>query len=90
MELFMDTASCEQVKTQITQTQTQLEEQITSIQSAIDGMVDVTWKAPGANQFQGDFQQWSTQVKSVVSQLNDLSARLASEIAEWEQVAQRG
>ena len=85
----MDTVSCEQVKNQIIQSQTQLEDQVTTIQTAIDNMIGATWKAPGANQYQGEFQQWSTQVKSIVGQLNDLANRLGTEIAQWEQVAQQ-
>ena len=87
--LHMDVESCSATQSSILNAKSQIEQQIASLKSTIDGMVGSTWIAPGATQFQGDYASWHSTMTQLMEQLNTLGTRLQTEINAWvEQASQ--
>ncbi len=86
--LHMDVESCKSAQANIVNIRTQLTEQVNTLGSAVDNMVGATWIAPGATQFQGEFQNWRSAMMQALDQLEQLANRLNAEIAEWEATSQ--
>ncbi len=86
--LHMDVDACRAVQGQIQSVRDQIEQQMNSVRTTVDGMVGSTWIAPGANQFQSQIHDWNTSMTNLLTQLNELSSYLQKEIAEWEATAQ--
>jgi len=87
--LHMDVDTCRTVQKGILNTKDQIDQQLTAVKNAVDGMVGTTWIAPGATQYHGDFQTWVSQLTQLSQQLADLATRLSTEIDQWEQAAQQ-
>ena len=85
--LHMDVDSCRSTQSQIQTVHDQIEQQMSSIRTGVDGMVGSTWIAPGATQFQNNIHDWANSVTQLLTNLNDLSSYLQKEIAEWEAAA---
>ncbi|MCL4868728.1 MAG: WXG100 family type VII secretion target [Anaerolineae bacterium] len=71
----------------ITTTCQNLQSEMTSLSNRINSMVGSEWIGNSANQFQSEFQTWSEQLRSCVTNLETLRQRLEREITEWEQAA---
>jgi uncharacterized protein YukE len=80
----MDLDACTSVNGQIVSTKETINDSVTQIYSQVDGMVGSTWIAPGADQFKSDVEQWRSQMIQALDQLQQLSERFRTEIANWE------
>jgi len=63
-----------------------LEEELGRAQNAASTL-EPEWRAPAADIFQSEFQNWAGQVRSVIEALRTLQQRLDREIVEWETTA---
>jgi WXG100 family type VII secretion target len=86
--LHMDVDSVRSTQANIVSVKGQLNDQVNTIGQAVDSMVGSTWSAPGATQFQSEFQNWRTAMLQSLEQLEQLATRLNGEITEWESTAQ--
>lgn len=64
-----------------------LEGELNKSQSSCNTLMGV-WKAPAANQFEGEFQQCAQGLQQMMQMLQDVCQRLDREIQEWEAAAQ--
>lgn len=85
--LHMDVESTRSTQTNIVSTHEQIQSTITSMTSAVQGMVGSTWIGNSATEFLGEFDQWRSTMNQMLENLNILAQRLQSEIAEWEAMA---
>lgn len=88
MALHMDVDSVRSTQANIVNVRSQLNDQVTALAGSVDSMVGSTWIAPGANQFQSEFQNWRSAMLQALDQLEQLSNRLANEANEWEATGQ--
>ncbi len=86
--IHMEPESCRAVATQLGTVKAALNEQVTTLQSAVNNTVGSAWIAPSATQFQTTYQEWASAMKSLTEQLTDLQSRLNAEVAEFEAAAQ--
>lgn len=61
--------------------------ELTTIETRINTLVGSEWESPSATQFQDQFIQWATQLKTTLNTLGELKAKLDQEIIQWEQTA---
>lgn len=87
-QLHMDVESVRSTQANIVNVKSQLNDQVTSLASSVDSMIGSSWIAPGANQFQSEFQNWRNAMMQALEQLEQLSNRLAVEANEWEATGQ--
>lgn len=87
-QLLMDVDSVRSTQANIMNVKGQLNDQVTALNSAVDGMVPSSWNAPGAEQFKSEFQQWRNTMMQALDQLEQLANRLQAEAQEWENTAQ--
>jgi len=86
-ELRFVTDSGRETSSLISTTCANLESELNSVNQRVNSLVGSEWIGQSANQFQGEFQEWSSQMRNVISQLEHLRQRLDAEIADWEQAA---
>ncbi len=84
--LHMDTEACRAVAAGLMATQGQMEASSTALLNAINTLVGTGWVAPGAVQYQANFQQWQAVVANLLQTLKGMGTGLEAEIQEWEQV----
>ncbi len=82
--LHMDVESVRSTQANIVSVKSQLNDQVSALSSSVDGIVGSAWIAPGANQFQSEFQNWRSAMMQALDQLEQLATRLAAEANEWE------
>jgi WXG100 family type VII secretion target len=71
----------------MTNTKSQLESNVQTMTSAVQGLVGSAWIGNSANEFQSVYEQWRNSMNQLLTQLQEMSGRLANEINEWEQMA---
>lgn len=64
-----------------------LQTELNNLRNRISSMVGGEWQGASAQQFQGEFENWSGQLRNCLSTLEQLQQRLDREIVEWEQTA---
>lgn len=87
--ISMNVESCRNLNSNINSTREALNQQVESLAGSVNGLVGADWIAPSAVQFQEAFQQWSTTMRQMFDQLNELNNRLNAEIADFEDAASR-
>ncbi len=85
--LHIDVESVTTTNTHLLSTKQAIEQSVNALKTEIEGMVGTTWIAPGATQFQMEFDQWFAACKQLILALDTLRERLNSEIHEWESTA---
>jgi WXG100 family type VII secretion target len=85
--LHFDTDAGRNTSSLIRTTISNLQSELNTLQQRVNGMVGAEWQGNSAQQFQGEFQNWSEQLRNTISQLETIQQRLDREIAEWEQAA---
>lgn len=83
--LHMDTDACYAVKGQILNSKEAINDSMTQINSQVSSMVGSTWIAPGADQFKGEIEQWVSQVRQALENLQTLADRLQREVDGWDE-----
>ncbi len=86
--LHFDTDAGRSTSTQIRNACNDLNQQMNTLSQRVNSMVGSEWIGNSANQFQGEYQNWSQQLQNCIQQLEGLQQRLDREIADWEQAAQ--
>jgi WXG100 family type VII secretion target len=87
--LHMDVDSCRNVSSTMGSAKDQLGQQVSALDSAINGMVGSSWIAPSATEFQSTYQEWASSMKQIMEQLATLQQRLNAEVADFEQAASK-
>lgn len=85
--LHFNTDAGRATSSQINNSCNMLIDQLNTLNSRINAMVGADWMGNSANQFQGEFQNWASQMQQCISALETLRTRLDSEINEWEVAA---
>ena len=57
---------------------------ILKLNSAVIDTVQKTWTSPTAQEFQGSFDEWASQMNVQLMTLNQLAVQLSREISDWE------
>jgi len=86
--LHMETDTARSTQSNMTNTQQQLTSMLQSMTSAVNGL-QPAWMGNSATEFYGVYDQWRTQMNSLLDQLQQLSSRLQTEITEWESMSQK-
>lgn len=85
--ITMNVDSCRNMQNTINSVRDQIAQQVSSLDSSVNGVVGADWIAPSANQFQSAYQEWANTMRQMMEQLATLNQRLAAEISEFEQAA---
>lgn len=85
--LRMDVDACRQTAANLQTTGGLMEASTSALTNTINSMVGTAWIAPGASEFNANFQQWQTGVQQMLTILKEMSTALETEVQEWEQVA---
>ncbi len=86
--LHMDTEVARSSQSAMSNTQQQLGSMLQSMTSTVNGLQS-SWMGNSATEFYGTYDQWRTQMTSLLDQLATLSTRLQNEITEWESVSSK-
>ena len=86
--LSMETDTARSTQTNLTNTHGQLTSMLQSMSSSVSGL-QPAWVGNSASEFYGVYDQWKSQMNSLLEQLQTLSQRLNSEIQEWESMSSK-
>lgn len=86
--LHFDTDAGRMTAQTIVASKTNIEAELQNLRSRVNSMVGAEWISPAANQFQGEFETWTSQLVQTLQALETLKLRLDQEIVEWETAAQ--
>lgn len=86
--ISMETETARSTQTTISNTQQQLSSMLQSMTSNVNGLQG-SWQGNSANEFFSTYEQWRSQMNSILEQLQTLSTRLQNEIVEWETVSSK-
>jgi WXG100 family type VII secretion target len=84
----METDTARSTQNNLVNTHQQLTSMVQSMTSAVNGL-QPAWLGNSASEFYGVYDQWRTQMNSMLEQLQTLSSRLQTEITEWESMSQK-
>ena len=87
--LHMDTDVARSTQSAITNTKSQLDGLLQSMTSSVTGNLQPSWMGNSATEFYGNYDQWQSQMKNLLEQLQALGSRLQTEISEWEQMSSK-
>jgi len=85
--LEMNVDAVRSVRGSISRTHDSLSKSADSLNSLVSNTVGKTWIAPGADQFQTEFQEWLTGFQALIKALEQDGQRLNEEVSKWEEVA---
>lgn len=88
-ELRMNVPEAQSTSSAIRNSVTQLQAELTTLNSRVTSMVGSEWQSNAATQFGQQFQEWQTQVKTLLDKMEELRGRLDREIAEWQEMSAR-
>ncbi len=80
--LHMETETARSTQSAISNTHQQLTSMLQSMTSSVNGL-QPAWTGNSATEFYSTYDQWRSQVNSLLDQLSTLSTRLQNEITEW-------
>jgi len=85
--LEMNVEAVRSVRGNISRTHDNLRQSADGLRSLMMNTVGKTWIAPGAEQFQTDFQAWLAHFNMLLQALDHDGQRLNEEVNKWEDVA---
>jgi WXG100 family type VII secretion target len=86
--LHMEVETARNTQNSMNNTSQQLTSMVQSMTSSVNGL-QPAWMGNSATEFFGLYDQWRSQMTSLLDQLNQMNQRLAGEINEWEQMASK-
>lgn len=86
--LHMETETARSTQTTLTNTHQQLTSMLQSMTSSVNSL-QPAWVGNSATEFYGTYDQWRSQMNTLLDQLSALSTRLQNEITEWESMASK-
>jgi len=86
--LHMETDVARNTQSNLMNTHGQLTGMLQSMTSAVNNL-QPSWLGNSATEFYATYDQWRSQMTSLLDQLNTLGTRLQSEIAEWEAMSSK-
>jgi WXG100 family type VII secretion target len=84
----MEVETAQSTQSTMNNTYQQLNSMITSMNNAVNGL-QPAWMGNSATEFFSLYEQWRSGMTQSLEQLNQMTTRLQSEIAEWEQMASK-
>jgi WXG100 family type VII secretion target len=86
--LHMEVETARNTQSSMNNTSQQLSSMVQSMTSSVNGL-QPAWMGNSATEFFGLYDQWRSQMTTLLDQLNQMNQRLAGEINEWEQMASK-
>lgn len=86
--LHMETETARNTQSTLNNSHQQIMSMIQSLNNSVNGL-QPAWIGNSATEFYGTFDQWRSQVNTLMDQLQTLSTRLQAEINEWEAMSQK-
>jgi WXG100 family type VII secretion target len=86
--LHMDVETARSAQSNMTNTHQQLTSLLGSMTSTVNGLQSA-WMGNSSTEFLGLYDQWKSQMNTMLDNLNTMSSRLQTEINEWEQMASK-
>ena len=87
--LHMDVESVQSAQAKMIQGKEAMLGELTSLTSQINQTVGSAWIGNSANEFQGQFDNLRGQITSQLDQLETMASSLQTEIAQWQEMANR-
>ena len=87
--LHMDTDGARGVQSNMVNTHGNLTSTVSTMTSAVQGMVGSTWIGASATEFMAEYDNWRNTMNQLLDALNQLNTRLQTEIAEWESMSSK-
>ncbi len=84
--LHMNTDQARSTAAAMRQAAQEMQAVFNRVNSAV-GALESQWQGNSASQFQAEYNAWRQRVQPSMNQLQELTARLQREIAQWEQAA---
>ncbi len=86
--LHMETEIARSTQSSMVNTHTQLMSMLQSMTSSVSNL-QPSWIGNSATEFYGTYDQWRSQMNSLLEQLTQLNSRLQNEINEWETMSSK-
>ncbi|MCS6994888.1 MAG: WXG100 family type VII secretion target [Anaerolineales bacterium] len=86
--LHMEVETARSTQSSMNNTHQQLSSMVQTMNNTVTGLQSA-WMGNSATEFFGLYDQWRSQMNQLLEQLNQMNQRLAAEINEWEQMANK-
>lgn len=87
--LHMEVETVRSTYSNIMNVRSQLESEMQSMSNTVQNTVGSAWIGNSATEFMNEYEQWRSQMTTLLENLNTLASRLQAEITEWENMAAR-
>ena len=86
--LHMEVESARSTQSTMNNTAQQLNSLVQSMTSSVNGL-QPAWMGNSATEFFGLYDQWRSQMTTLLDQLTQMNQKLLTEVNEWEQMASK-